>query len=204
MRFGVISEAVGAVMAIVPTRPRAPIRHRSSSSSSPTRATRRSSTRSLSARSSPTASPSTGCWPRKAASTTCKAGTHMLTRTMSPREVAANSAGCASDRRRRASRSRCAQGLRLEQIVAYLQTLPLENLDTEELYGLATAPSASCATVQVAARHSRGSQRRGLPRLRNLRRAGQTSMPQACSRPCSSALRTARRWLCWRTPRSAA
>ena len=32
------------------------------------------------------------------------------------------------------------QGLRLEQIVAYLQTLPLENLDIEEFYALATDP----------------------------------------------------------------
>ena len=70
-----------------------------------------------------------------------KAGSYMLTRTMSPREVAATLQGApitGGDGVAVALR----QGLRLEQIVAYLQTLPLDNLDAEELYGLASAPSA--------------------------------------------------------------
>ena len=67
-------------------------------------------------------------------------GRHVLNRTMSPRQVVGvltgepvtgGSTGVAVTLR---------QGLRLEQIVAYLQTLPLENLDIEEFYALATDP----------------------------------------------------------------
>ena len=60
---------------------------------------------------------------------------------MTPREVAATLQGApitGGDGVSVALR----QGLRLEQIVAYLQTLPLDNLDIEEFYGLATDPSA--------------------------------------------------------------
>ncbi len=70
-----------------------------------------------------------------------KAGTYMLTRTMSPREVAATLQGApltGGDGVAVALR----QGLRLEQIIAYLQTLPLDNLDAEELFTMASAPSA--------------------------------------------------------------
>jgi len=68
-----------------------------------------------------------------------QAGVHVLNRTMSPRAVAAelqappfpNGTGVPVALR---------DGLRLEQIVAYLQTLPLDDLDIEEFYDLATAP----------------------------------------------------------------
>jgi UPF0755 protein len=69
-----------------------------------------------------------------------RAGRHLLNRTMSPREVAAVLQG-----------SPIAdpdgvpvalnQGLRLEQIVAYLQTLPLDNFDAEDFYSLAATPT---------------------------------------------------------------
>lgn len=69
-------------------------------------------------------------------------GRHILDRTMTPREVAgvlqgepATGDGGVSVALR--------QGLRLEQIVAYLQTLPFTNLDIEEFYGLATDPPQS-------------------------------------------------------------
>ena len=76
-----------------------------------------------------------------------RAGTHVLDRTMSPREVAAalqgdptpNVGGGGGDGGVQVA---LRGGLRLEQIVAYLQTLPLENLDIEEFYGLATEPPA--------------------------------------------------------------
>ncbi len=71
-----------------------------------------------------------------------RAGTHMLDRTMTPREVAyalqGEPAPSIGDRVQVALRT----GLRLEQIVAYLQTLPLENLDIEKFYELATDPPA--------------------------------------------------------------
>jgi UPF0755 protein len=69
-------------------------------------------------------------------------GRHILDRTMSPREVAgvltgepvAGGSGVSVALR---------QGLRLEQIVAYLQTLPLGNLDIEEFYSMASDPTES-------------------------------------------------------------
>ena len=54
-------------------------------------------------------------------------GTHVLNRTMSPRQVAVA----------------LREGLRLEQVVAYLQTLPLTNFDPEQFYTLATDLPAS-------------------------------------------------------------
>ena len=69
-----------------------------------------------------------------------QAGSHMLSRTMSPREVAAalqgqpTTAGATVQAALR-------EGLRLEQVVAYLQTLPLEKFDAEQFYELATDPS---------------------------------------------------------------
>jgi len=73
---------------------------------------------------------------------TLQAGVHELNRTMSPREVAAalqaspfpSGVGVPVALR---------EGLRLEQIVAYLQTLPLDNLDIEQFYDLATNPPDS-------------------------------------------------------------
>lgn len=70
-----------------------------------------------------------------------RSGTHMLNRTMSPREVAAalqgepTTAGAVVPIALR-------EGLRLEQVVAYLQTLPLENVDPEQFKDLATEPPA--------------------------------------------------------------
>ena len=68
------------------------------------------------------------------------------------------------------------EGLRLEQIVAYLQTLPLENLDSEEFY---TSPPSrqqhSARQVPLAERHPTGPQRRGLPRVGRVRRRRQIS-----------------------------
>ena len=68
------------------------------------------------------------------------AGSHTLNRTMSPREVAAALQGqptTTGDTVQVALR----QGLRLEQIVAYLQTLPLSNFDPQQFYDLASSPS---------------------------------------------------------------
>lgn len=71
-----------------------------------------------------------------------KFGRHMLNRTMTPREVAdvltgepLTGTGGVSVALR--------QGLRLEQIVAYLQTLPLANLDIDDFYTLASDPPQS-------------------------------------------------------------
>ena len=74
-----------------------------------------------------------------------QAGTHELNRTMSPRQVAValqqspfpGGVGVTVALR---------EGLRLEQIVAYLQTLPLDSLDIEQFYDLATNPPASLRT----------------------------------------------------------
>ncbi len=69
-----------------------------------------------------------------------QAGSHSLNRTMSPREVAAalqNQPTTTGDTVQIALR----QGLRVEQIVAYLQTLPLENFDAQQFYDLATSPN---------------------------------------------------------------
>lgn len=71
-----------------------------------------------------------------------QAGVHVLNRTMSPREVAEvlqqppfpGGVGVPVALR---------DGLRLEQVVAYLQTLPLDNLDIEEFHELATQPPDS-------------------------------------------------------------
>lgn len=71
-----------------------------------------------------------------------QAGSHVLNRTMSPNEIAAALQGqptTTGDSVQIALR----EGLRLEQIVAYLQTLPLENFDAEEFYALATSPPDS-------------------------------------------------------------
>jgi UPF0755 protein len=71
-----------------------------------------------------------------------KFGTHILNRTMTPRQVAAVLEGTPSAGGSGVSVS-LRQGLRLEQIVAYLQTLPFENLDIEQFYVMATDPPAS-------------------------------------------------------------
>lgn len=69
-------------------------------------------------------------------------GRHMLNRTMTPREVAGVLQGEPSTGNGGVSVA-LRQGLRLEQIVAYLQTLPFTNLDIEEFYGLANDPPQS-------------------------------------------------------------
>jgi UPF0755 protein len=68
-------------------------------------------------------------------------GRHVLNRTMSPRQVVGVLIGepLTGDGSTGVSVS-LRQGLRLEQIVAYLQTLPLENLDVEEFTALASDP----------------------------------------------------------------
>lgn len=68
-------------------------------------------------------------------------GRHVLNRAMSPRQVAGVLTGepVTGDGSTGVSVA-LRQGLRLEQIVAYLQTLPLENLDIEEFYALASDP----------------------------------------------------------------
>jgi UPF0755 protein len=68
-------------------------------------------------------------------------GRHVLNRTMTPRQVVGVLTGepATGDGSGGVSVA-LRQGLRLEQIVAYLQTLPLENLDIEEFYALATDP----------------------------------------------------------------
>ena len=69
-----------------------------------------------------------------------QAGSHTLNRTMSPREVAAalqNQPTTTGDTVQVALR----QGLRMEQVVAYLQTLPLDNFDPQQFYDLASAPT---------------------------------------------------------------
>lgn len=71
-----------------------------------------------------------------------EAGTHELNRTMTPRQVSLELAGepipggtgvpvVLRD------------GLRLEQIVAYLQALPLQNIDAQQFYDLTTTPPQS-------------------------------------------------------------
>jgi len=69
-------------------------------------------------------------------------GRHMLNRTMTPREVAGTLQGEPATGNGGVSVA-LRQGLRLEQIVAYLQTLPFTNLDIEEFYDTATAPPQS-------------------------------------------------------------
>ena len=71
-----------------------------------------------------------------------QAGSHMLNRTMSPREIAAalqNQPTTTGSTVQVALR----EGLRMEQIVAYLQTLPLGSFDPEQFYELATSPPDS-------------------------------------------------------------
>ena len=71
-----------------------------------------------------------------------QSGSHMLNRTMSPREIALTLQGqptTTGDTVQVALR----EGLRLEQVVAYLQTLPLGNFDPEQFYELATTPPDS-------------------------------------------------------------
>jgi UPF0755 protein len=68
-----------------------------------------------------------------------KSGTHILNRTMSPREIATELQGApavAGDTVQVALRT----GLRMEQVVAYLQTLPLPNFNAQAFYDLASAP----------------------------------------------------------------
>ena len=67
-------------------------------------------------------------------------GTHMLSRQMSPRQVAAALQGqptVAGPTVQVALR----EGLRLEQVVAYLQTLPLTNFNAQDFYDLSLSPS---------------------------------------------------------------
>jgi UPF0755 protein len=71
-----------------------------------------------------------------------KFGTHILNRTMTPRQVAVVLSGQPSAGGSGVSVA-LRQGLRLEQIVAYLQTLPFESLDAEQFYLMATDPPAS-------------------------------------------------------------
>jgi UPF0755 protein len=61
---------------------------------------------------------------------------------MTPREVALELQGDPAPNIGSGVQVALRGGLRLEQIVAYLQTLPLENLDIEEFYSLATEPPA--------------------------------------------------------------
>jgi len=67
-------------------------------------------------------------------------GRHTLDRTMTPRQVATVLTGEPTTGTTGVSVA-LRQGLRLEQIVAYLQTLPLTNLDIEEFYTLASDPT---------------------------------------------------------------
>lgn len=69
-------------------------------------------------------------------------GRYILDRTMTPREVAGVLQGEPATGDGGVSAA-LRSGLRLEQIVAYLQTLPFTNLDIEEFYGLATDPPQS-------------------------------------------------------------
>lgn len=71
-----------------------------------------------------------------------RSGTHVLDRTMSPRRVAAVLQGEPVPGRAGGVPVALRGGLRLEQIVAYLQTLPFENLDIERFYELALDPPA--------------------------------------------------------------
>jgi len=70
-----------------------------------------------------------------------QAGTHVLNRTMSPTEIAAALQGQPTTT---GSTVQIAlrEGLRLEQVIAYLETLPLENFDAAQFYELAQSPNA--------------------------------------------------------------
>jgi UPF0755 protein len=68
-------------------------------------------------------------------------GRHILNRTMSPRQVVGVLTGAPVTGNGSTGVSvALRQGLRVEQIVAYLQTLPLENLDVDEFFTLAKDP----------------------------------------------------------------
>jgi UPF0755 protein len=69
------------------------------------------------------------------------AGTHVLNRTMSPRQVAAALEGPAQTSTSVTVALRV--GLRIEQVVAYLETLDLPNFDAQQFYDLASNPPAS-------------------------------------------------------------
>ena len=71
-----------------------------------------------------------------------RSGTHVLDRTMSPRRVAAVLQGDPVPGGEGGVPVALRGGLRLEQIVAYLQTLPLESLEIERFYELALDPPA--------------------------------------------------------------
>ncbi|MEP7158383.1 MAG: endolytic transglycosylase MltG [Chloroflexota bacterium] len=71
-----------------------------------------------------------------------EAGTHELNRTMTPRQVSLELAGEPIPGGTGVPVV-LSEGLRLEQISAYLQTLPLENLDAQQFYDLATTPPQS-------------------------------------------------------------
>jgi len=71
-----------------------------------------------------------------------RAGVHELSRTMTPREVAAALVGHGIPAGNGVPVV-LNKGLRLEQMVAYLQTLPLDNFDPEQFYELATNPDAA-------------------------------------------------------------
>jgi UPF0755 protein len=69
-------------------------------------------------------------------------GTHLLNRTMSPREVAAVLQGQPTTTGETVQVA-LREGLRLEQIDAYLQTIPLPNFDPQQFYELASDPPDS-------------------------------------------------------------
>jgi UPF0755 protein len=71
-----------------------------------------------------------------------EAGVHQLNRTMTPREVAAALVAPGTPLGNGVPVV-LRVGLRIEQIDAYLQTLPLDNLDPDQFYQLATNPSDS-------------------------------------------------------------
>lgn len=70
---------------------------------------------------------------------TLEAGTYRLDRTMTPEQILA--ALMSGPQRDRTIAVQLREGLRIEQITAYLQTLPLET-DAEQFYRLATRPPA--------------------------------------------------------------
>jgi UPF0755 protein len=69
-----------------------------------------------------------------------QAGSHMLNRTMTPREIATALQGQPTVTGNTVQVALRA-GLRMEQVIAYLQTLPFTNFDPEEFYTLASDPS---------------------------------------------------------------
>jgi UPF0755 protein len=71
-----------------------------------------------------------------------QAGVHELDRTMTPREVAAALVGQGIPGGTGVPVV-LREGLRIEQVVAYLQTLPLDNFDADQFYELATNPDAA-------------------------------------------------------------